>query len=112
MKASDEAREAVRDVISDLAQLSKELNRQDDTISAAIRVLQTRIVRVRPTGYPADVPFPPWGKLGWSGRKGNWRFVVIDDDECEDLLNMPALCRTDACHVLRQLVAKLGILRP
>lgn len=111
MKSPNEEQRPIRDVIVDLVRLSKELNRQDDTIADSIRTIQAHVVRLRPAGYPVDVPFPPWGRLGWSGRKGVWRFVVLDDDACEDLLNMPALCRTDACHVLPKLVDKLGIRR-
>jgi len=55
------------------------------------------------------VLFPPWGKLAWSGRRGRWRLVVIDEDECEDLMNMPALCRSDACFVLPKLVERMEL---
>ena len=56
------------------------------------------------------MPFPPWGKLGWSGRRGQgWRLVVVDDEACEDLRAMPRTCRAEACLVLGKLVERLGL---
>jgi hypothetical protein len=101
----------LREVVRQLFEKSRELNTLDDEIAQKLQHIQNVIRTRRPTGHPVDVAFPPWGKLGWSGRRGRWRLVVIDEDECEDLMNMPRLCRTDACHVLPKLVERLGLLR-
>jgi NAD-dependent dihydropyrimidine dehydrogenase PreA subunit len=89
-----------------------ELDKLDDEISLALQRFQDIVRQRRPAGYPVDVAFPPWGKLAWSGRRGRWRLVVIDEDECEDLLSMPRLCRSDACMVLPKLAERLGIYKP
>lgn len=99
------------DVIRDLAEGQRNLNRLDDEIGSKLRKIERAILARRPTGYPVEVPFPPWGKLGWSGRRGRWRLVVREDEEtCTDLFNMPALCRVDACHVVGKLVRKMGLI--
>lgn len=97
------------EVVRRLGAASRTLSRLDDDIGRNLAAIEEAIRRRRLTGYPLDVPFPPWGKLGWSGRRGRWRLVVIDEDVCEDLRQMPRECRTDACFVLRKLVARLGL---
>jgi hypothetical protein len=60
----------LRDVVRDLVAGAKELNRLDDEIGRKIAAVE-RAFRERYTaGRPVDVPFPPWGKLAWSGRRG------------------------------------------
>lgn len=100
----------LREVVRQLAQLQKQLDAHDDEINAMLRRIEIVIRAKRSTGGPVGVPFPPWGKLAWSGRRGFWRLVVIDDEECEDLLSMPRECRTDACHVLHKLVERMDLL--
>lgn len=97
------------EVVRQLGEKSRELNRQDDTIFQLLQRIQKQLRDQRPTGHPVDVPFPPWGKLGWSGRRGYWRLVVVDEDECEDLKTMPRRCWADACLVLPKLVARMGL---
>jgi len=92
-----------------LAAKSRQLNALDDEIGEKLAAIELAIRSRRPSGHPVDVPFPPWGKLGWSGRRGRWRLVVVDDEECEDLSAMPRQCRAEALSVLGKLVARLGI---
>lgn len=99
----------LREVVRQLGTLSRELNTLDDDISLKLRQIEETIRQRRSTGGPVGVLFPPWGKLAWSGRRGRWRLVVIDEDECEDLMNMPALCRSDACFVLPKLVERMEL---
>lgn len=98
------------EVIRDLVEGQRNLNDLDDQIGQSLRKVERGILARRPTGYPVDVPFPPWGRLAWSGRRGRWRLVVIEDDDCTDLFNMPAICRADACHVLDKLVRRMGLI--
>lgn len=100
----------LRDVVRDLAAAQRELNTLDDAIGQKLHEIECLIRERRPTGYPIDVPFPPWGRLGWSGRRGRWRLVVLDEDECEDLCDMPNLCYVDAIHVLDKLLRKMGLI--
>ena len=93
-----------------LAAKTRQLNALDDEIGRKLAAIEEGIRRRRSTGGPVDVPFPPWGKLGWSGRRDHgWRLVVVDDEECEDLSAMPRECRAEACLVLGKLVARLGL---
>jgi hypothetical protein len=108
LKNTDEP--SLREVVQQLFTAAKQLDARDDEISATLRRIEIVIRAKRSTGGPVDVPFLPWGKLAWSGRRGNWRLVVIDDEECEDLLSMPRLCRMDACHVLPKLVERMKLL--
>lgn len=99
------------EVVRGIAEGQREVDRLDDAIGRQLAAAERAIRERRPTGYPVDVPFPPWGKLAWSGRRGRWRLVVLEDeDTCTDLFNMPALCRADACHVLDKLVRKMGLI--
>lgn len=96
-----------------LAGKTRQLNALDDEIGRKLSAIEDAIRQRRPAGHPVDVPFPPWGKLGWSGRRGQWRLVVVDDEACEDLRSMPRACRAEACLVLGKLVARLDLgLRP
>lgn len=96
-----------------LAELDRQISRQ-------LRQVQEQFRMRRSDGGPVDVPFPPYGKLGWSGGrrwhgnpKGIWRLVVIDGDDCENLMDMPeSQCRADALHVLPKLAERLGVLSP
>jgi hypothetical protein len=102
----------LREVVVQLAAKSRQLNELDDKIGNALATIEHTIRSRRPSGHPVDVPFPPWGKLGWSGRSEHtWRLVVIDDDACEDLRAMPRECRAEACLLLGKLVERLGLLR-
>ncbi len=101
----------LRDVVVQIAAKTRQLSALDDQIGQALAAIESAIRDRRPVGHPIDVPFPPWGKLGWSGRRGRWRLVVVDEDACEDLCAMPRECRAQACHVLGKLVDRLG-LRP
>jgi hypothetical protein len=92
-----------------LAAKSRQLGELDATIGRTLTLIERAIVTHRPSGHPVDVPFPPWGKLGWSGRGGHWRLVVVDDEACEDLRAMPRNCRAEACHALGKLVTRLGL---
>jgi hypothetical protein len=83
----------------------------DDRISRALSAIERSIRTRRPSGHPVDVPFPPWGKLGWSGRRGHSRLVVVDDEACEDLSAMPRACRAEACLILAKIVERLGLTR-
>lgn len=101
----------LRDVVRDLFASARELDNLDDEIGRLLRETQQLFYERRPTGHPVDVAFPPWGKLGWSGRRGRWRFVVLEDEEtCTDLLDMPRECRADACNVLHKLAERMGLL--
>ena len=100
----------LRDVVRDIVDGQKKLIALDDEIGQMLARTERLFREKRPTGHPVDVPFPPWGKLAWSGRRERWRLVVIEDDACTDLFNMPALCRNDACHVLRKLAERMGLL--
>jgi hypothetical protein len=97
------------EVVRELSITNKRLGNLDDQIREQIKAIEERLRKLKPTTKPVDVTFPPWGKLGWSGRRNRWRLVVVDDESCEDLLQMPALCRTDACFVLPKLLERLGI---
>lgn len=99
----------LREVIRQIATKSRQLDALDNDIGRMLGTFEDTIRRRRSSGGPVDVLFPPWGKLGWSGRRGRWRLVVVDDDACEDLSAMPRECRTDACFVLGKLVARLGL---
>jgi hypothetical protein len=100
----------LREVIAQIVAKNRQLGALDDDIGRKLRAIEAAIRRRRPSGRPVDVPFPPWGKLGWSSRRGCWRLVVVDDEECEDLSAMPRECRTDACFVLGKLVKRIGLL--
>jgi hypothetical protein len=100
----------LREVVQQLAKLQKQLDTHDDEIAKLLRHAEEIIRARRSTGGPVGIPFPPWGKLAWSGRRGFWRLVVIDDEECEELLSMPRECRMDACHVLHKLVERMELL--
>lgn len=100
----------LRDVVRGIAEGQKKLDQLDDEIGQLIARTERRFRERYTAGRPVDVPFPPWGKLAWSGRRGRWRLVVLEDDECTDLFNMPALCRTDACHVLHKLAERMNLL--
>jgi hypothetical protein len=97
------------EVLMQIALKRRQLGTLDDAIGSQLSAIEDAIRRRRPAGHPVDVPFPPWGKLGWSGRRGRWRLVVLDDDDCEDLYRMPRACRVDACLVLGKLVDRLGL---
>lgn len=99
----------LREVVVQLAGKTRQLNALDDVIGRKLSAIEDAIRLHRPSGCPVDVPFPPWGKLGWSGRRGRWRLVVVDDEECEDLSAMPRACRAEACLVLGKLVERLGL---
>lgn len=101
----------MRQVVQELAEAARTLNHLDDEIGKQLRKFERAVLAKRPTGYPVDVPFPPWGKLGWSGRRGRWRLVVLEDEEtCTDLFNMPRECRADACHQLHKLAERMNLL--
>jgi hypothetical protein len=92
--------------------LREVLHRFDAMICQRLQCIQALLRTQRPTGHPVDVVFPAWGKIGWSGRGGYWRLVVIDDEkceECEDLMRMPRECRAEACLVLPKLVERMGL---
>lgn len=94
-----------------LAAKNRKLNALDDEIGRKLAAIEDGIRQRRSTGGPVDVLFPPWGKLGWSGRRDRgWRLVVVDDEECEDLAAMPRECRAEACLVLGKLIDRLGLL--
>lgn len=100
----------LREVIRDLGIASRRLNALDDEVGQTLARTE-RLFRKRYTANrPVDVPFPPWGKLAWSGRNGRWRLVVLEDEDCTDLFHMPAICRTDACHVLHKLAERMNLL--
>lgn len=99
----------LREVIVQIAAKSRQLGALDDEIERKLSAIEDVIRQRRSTGGPVDVPFPPWGKLGWSGRRGRWRLVVVDDEECEDLSAMPRACRAEACLVLGKLVERIGL---
>jgi len=93
-----------------LAAKTRQLDALDDQIGRALGVIEQMLRDRRPYGHPVDVPFPPWGKLGWSGRRDRrWRLVVVDEDACEDLRDMPRECRAQACLVLGKLVKRLDL---
>lgn len=99
------------EVVRDLFANARKLDQLDDEIGQLIAKFERTARERRPTGYPVDVPFPPWGKLAWSGRRGRWRLVVLEDEEtCTDLFNMPRECRADACHLLHKLAERMGLL--
>lgn len=100
----------LREVVAQLAAKSRQLGALDDEIGRKLSAIEEGIRQRRSTGGPVDVPFPPWGKLGWSGRRGRWRLVVVDNEECEELSAMPRECRVEACLVLGKLVERLGLL--
>jgi hypothetical protein len=101
----------LREVVVQLAAKSRQLDALDDEIGRKLAAIEDGIRRRRSTGGPVDVPFPPWGKLGWSGRRGRgWRLVVVDDEACEDLSDMPRECRAEACFFLGKLVERLGLI--
>lgn len=100
----------LREVVTQLAIKQQQLRVLDAEISRVLAAIAARIRRGRAIGGPVDVTFPPWGRLGWSGRRGHsWRLVVVDTEACVDLLVMPRACRVAACGVLRELVARLGM---
>jgi hypothetical protein len=101
----------LREVVVQIAARNRQLLALDDEIGRKIVEIEQVIRDHRPGGHPVDVPFPPWGKLGWSGRRQNWRLVVVDEDACEDLIAMPSVCRVEAFHVLGKLVDRLGLMR-
>src|SRR5262249_33076159 len=99
----------LRDVVVQLAAKSQQINALDDQIGRSLATIERSIRAQRPSGHPVDVAFHPWGKLGWSARRGRWRLVVVDEDDCEDLLTMPRECRVQACLVIGKLVDRLGL---
>lgn len=99
----------LREVVVQLAAKSRQLSALDDEIGRKLAAIEQLIRDRRPNGHPVDVSFPPWGKLGWSGRRGRWRLVVVDDEECEDLSSMPRACRAEACFVLGKLMERLDL---
>ncbi len=99
----------LREVVVQLVAKTRQLSSLDDEIGTKLATIEQLIRARRPNGHPIDVPFPPWGKLGWSGRRGRWRLVVVDDEECEDLSAMPRACRAEALGVLGKLVERLGL---
>ncbi|MGH7176894.1 MAG: hypothetical protein ACREJC_05905 [Tepidisphaeraceae bacterium] len=99
----------LEDVVRDLFAKAKQLHNADDKIGMLLARIERMFRERRPTGHPVSVAFPPWGKLAWSGRRGRWRLVVIDGDEYEDLRNMPALCRSDACHVVGKPAKRMNL---
>jgi len=100
----------LREVVRDLFASARNLKHLDDEIGQLLAKAERTFRERRPTGHPIDVPFPPWGKLAWSGRRGRWRLVVLEDEDCTDLFNMPALCRADACHMLKKLAERMNLL--
>jgi hypothetical protein len=100
----------LREVVAQLVIKTRQLNALDDQIAGALATIEQAIRDRRSIGGPVDVAFPPWGKLGWSGRRGRWRLVVVDEDMCEDLSHMPRSCRAQACLLLPKLVSRLGLL--
>lgn len=101
---------SLREVVAQLAIKNRQLGALDDKIARVLAEIEHVIRERRPIGHPVDVTFSPWGKLGWSGRRGRWRLVVVDEDACEDLIMMPRVCRVAACHVLGKLVDRLGLM--
>jgi hypothetical protein len=99
----------LRGIVHQIGERSRTLSRFDDMIFQRLQRIQELLRAQRPAGHPVDVPFPSWGKIGWSGRRGYWRLVVVDDDLCEDLLLMPRECRAEACLVLPKLVERMGL---
>lgn len=99
----------LREVVVQITTMNRQLNALDDEIGRKLAAIEMAIRSRRPSGHPVDVPFSPWGKLGWSGRRGRWRLVVVDDEECEDLCEMPRQCCAEALLVLGKLVERLGL---
>ena len=100
----------LREVVVQLAAKTRRLGELDTAIAHKLGAIERVLRRHRSGGIPVDVPFAPWGKLGWSGRRDRpWRLVVVDEDACEDLRSMPRECRAEACMVLGKLVARLGL---
>lgn len=99
----------LRDVVAQIDAKTRRLGELDDEIERQLTAIERAIRARRPSGHPASVPFPPWGRLGWSGRRGRWRLVVLEDDACTDLSRMPRVCRVDAYRVLGALVQRLGL---
>lgn len=93
--------------------MSLQVQQPIDTTCERLRRIEERLRRLNPTGIPVDVPFHPWGKIGWAERQGVWRIVVFDADDIirvdVDLLEMPRQCREDACLVLPTLVERMGL---
>lgn len=100
----------LHEVVRELFESARTLDQLDDEIGRLLRETQELFYTRRPTGYPVDVPFPPWGKLAWSGRRGRWRLVVLEDEDCTDLFDMPRECRADACHLLAKLAERMNLL--
>lgn len=98
----------LREVVVLLAIQSRKLSALDDEIVSHLRTIEDRLRHHRSDSYPVEVPFPPWGTLGWSARYG-CRLVVRDEETSVTLLKMPRQCRSDACHVLGRLVDRLGL---
>jgi len=98
------------DIVRGIVEGQKELDRLDDEIGRKLAAVEREFRKRYTAGRPVDVPFPPWGKLAWSGRRGRWRLVVLEEDDCTDLLTMPQLCRIDACHVLYKLAERMDLL--
>jgi len=99
----------LREIVRQLGEHTRTLGGFDRMIFQRLRHVQVLLREQRPTGLPIDVPFPPWGKLGWSRRRGYWRLVVVDEEDCEDLLAMPRECRSEACLFLPKLVERMGL---
>ena len=97
------------EVARQIGERSRALGNCDNTIFQQLQRIQELLRAQRPTGHPVDTAFPPWGKLGWSGRRGLWHLVVIDDEACEDLMSMPRQCRAEACLILPKLVERMGL---
>jgi hypothetical protein len=99
----------LRTVVLQLGERSRVLGRFDAMIFQRLQHIQDLLRAQRPTGNPVDIIFSAWGKLGWSGRRGYWRLVVVDDENCEDLTSMPRECRAEACLFLPKLVERMGL---
>lgn len=55
----------LREVWRQVVAKTHQLNALDDEIGRKLRAIEHAIRSRQTIGHPVDVPFPPWGRLGW-----------------------------------------------
>lgn len=98
VKATTEEK-SLREVFTELAVLTAQLNAIDDQIGDAIHTIEFHLRRTLAVRKILKTPIDTGATLGWSCRKGYWRLVIVDEDAdggATDLLSTSRIERAEA----------------
>lgn len=72
---------SLRDVFTEVAVATGQLNALADQISEAIRTIEFHMRRMLDVHRILKTTLDDGVTLGWSARRGYWRFVIVDDED-------------------------------